>query len=227
MPDNRQHILATFDDALAALRRDVLMMASLTDRSLHNAMQGLFKGDAGLCGVAIADDDEIDQLERQIDAKGTDILIRFHPFASDLRQVVSAMKLGNNIERVADAAVNIAKRARKLSSIPTGEDRTLLSKLFSDAVELFDDSVKAYAEADVDLARSLKARDKLIDELNASLAERFTDRISKETDKVRDYLDLIFIARHLERVGDHAKNIAEDAIYAAAGEDVRHQGGKL
>src|SRR5258707_8666908 len=113
-----KHILGTFDEALASLRNNVLMMSSLTERSLERAMKGLLDRDDDLCANAIADDEEIDQLEIQIDKDGVDVLMRFQPLASDLRRVVSAMKLSSNLERMADQATNIARRARKLNRHP-------------------------------------------------------------------------------------------------------------
>src|SRR5437868_1404595 len=141
-----KHILGTFDEALASLRNNVLMMSGLTERSLERAMKGLFERNDNLCANAIADDEEIDQLEKQIDKDGVDILLRFQPVASDLRRVVAAMKLSSNLERMA-----------------------------------------------------------------------------QDPEQLRGYLNLIFVGRALERVGDHATNIAEDAVYAAAAEDIRHQ----
>src|SRR5882762_11952836 len=103
-----RHILGTFDESLSALRNNVLMMAGLTERSLERAVKGLLDRDDDLCANAIADDEEIDQLEKQIDKDGIDLLLRFQPVASDLRRVVSAMKLSSNIERIGDQAVNTA-----------------------------------------------------------------------------------------------------------------------
>src|ERR1700716_4458896 len=113
-----KHILATFDEALASLRNNVLMMSSLTERSLDRAIKGLLQRDDDLCANAIADDEEIDQLEKQVDKDGVDLLLRFQPVASDLRRVVSAMKLSSNLERMADQAVSIARRARQLNQHP-------------------------------------------------------------------------------------------------------------
>jgi len=113
-----RHILATFDDALSSLRNNVLMMSSLTERSLDRAICGLLQRDDEACAIAIADDEEIDQLEKQVDHDGIDLLLRFQPVASDLRRVVSAMKLSSNLERMADQATNIARRARKLNQHP-------------------------------------------------------------------------------------------------------------
>src|SRR5262245_29224871 len=110
-----KHILGTFDEALTSLRNDLLMMAGLAERSLDRALKGLLQRDDVLCANAIADDEEIDQLEKQIDKDGLEILLRFQPVASDLRRVISDIKLSPNIERVGDQATNIAKRARKLN----------------------------------------------------------------------------------------------------------------
>src|SRR6202022_682563 len=96
-----KHILGTFDGALTSLRNNVLMMAGLAERCLDRAIRGLLQRDDNLCVTAIADDEEIDQLEKQIDKDGVDILIRYQPVASDLRRVVSAMKLSSNLARVA------------------------------------------------------------------------------------------------------------------------------
>ncbi len=218
-----KHILGTFDEALTTLRNNVLMMASLTERSLDNALTGLRQRDDDLCATAIADDEEIDQLEKQVDKDGIDLLLRFQPVASDLRRVVSAMKLCSNLERMADQAVNIARKARKLNRHPELPEGRLTEPMRELSMQMFKDSVDAYVREDVDLARGLKARDKALDEMNANASRRLIDRMSQDPEQLRGYLNLMFIARHLERVGDHATNIAEDAVYAAAAEDIRHQ----
>jgi phosphate transport system protein len=219
-----KHILGTFDEALATLRNNVLIMASLTERSLENALRGLLERDDDLCTTAIADDEEIDQLEKQIDKDGIDLLLRFQPVASDLRRVVSAMKLCSNLERMADQAVNTARKARKLNRHPALPEVELVSPMRDHAMQMFKDSVDAYMREDVELARGLKARDKTLDELNAVASRRLIERMAQDPEQLRGYLNLMFIARHLERVGDHATNIAEDAVYAVAAEDIRHQG---
>ncbi|HEV3410126.1 MAG TPA: phosphate signaling complex protein PhoU [Chthoniobacterales bacterium] len=219
----QQHILGTFDEALSTLRNNVLMMSSLTERSLERALAGLFQRDDELCTTAIADDEEIDQLEKQVDQDGVDLLLRFQPVASDLRRVVSAMKLSSNLERMADQAVNIARKARKLNRHPALPEVGLIDPLQRHAMSMFRDSVDAYLREDVEKAMTLKARDKVLDEMNADASKRLIQRMAEDPDQLRGYLNLMFIARHLERVGDHAENIAEDAVYAAAAEDIRHQ----
>ena len=218
-----KHILGTFDEALASLRNNVLMMAGLTERSLDRAMKGLFQRDDNLCATAIADDEEIDQLEKQIDKDGVDILLRFQPVASDLRRVVSAMKLSSNLERMADQATNIARRARKLNHHPPLPEMELIVPMHDQAISMFKDSIDAYVREDVELGRAIVPRDEKLDELNRIASRRLIQRMAEDPDQLRGYLNLMFIARHLERVGDHATNIAEDAVYAAAAEDIRHQ----
>src|SRR5438093_11852163 len=134
-----RHILGTFDEALASLRNNVLMMSSLTERSLDRAITGLLQRDDELCAIAIADDEEIDQLEKQVDKDGIDLLLRFQPVASDLRRVVSAMKLCSNLERMADQAVNIARKARKLSRHPYLSETSLIEPMREVAMEMFKD----------------------------------------------------------------------------------------
>jgi phosphate transport system protein len=132
------------------------------------------------------------------------------------------MKLANNLERIADQAVKIARRSRKLTMEPELDEAIALGPLFIDAVVLFRDSIRAYADGDVALARTLRDRDREIDQMNHDIANDLTARMADQPDRIPDYLNLLFIARHLERVGDHAKNIAEDAVYTAEAEDIRH-----
>jgi len=218
-----KHILGTFDEALSDLRNDLLTMAALAEHTLYRAIKGLFERDDSLCTSAIADDEEVDQLEKQIDKAGLEILLRYQPVASDLRQVVSAMKLSSNIERVADEATNIAECAGKLNGHPPLAEVKLIMPIQAHAISMFKDSIDAFVREDVELARAVVSRDKQIDDMNASANRELTERMMQDRDQLRGYLNLILISRCLERVADHATNIAEDAVYAAAAEDIRHQ----
>ena len=218
-----KHILGTFDEALRSLRNNVLMMAGLAERTLDRAIRGLLQRDDNLCTTAIADDEEIDQLEKQIDKEGVDVLLRFQPVASDLRRVVAAMKLSPNIERIADQATNIARRARKLNRHPALPEVEIIVPIQEHAMAMFKDAIDAFAREDVDLGRAVVLRDKDLDYMNKMANRKLTDRMAQDPKQLRGYLNLIFVSRCLERVGDHATNIAEDAVYAAAAEDIRHQ----
>jgi phosphate transport system protein len=221
--NNEAHILATFDEALASLRNNVLLMSSLTERSLDRAITGLLQRDDELCAIAIADDEEIDQLEKLVDKDGIDLLLRFQPVASDLRRVVSAMKLSSNLERMADQATNIARRARKLNRHPRLPEAELIRPMHVHAMAMFKDAIDAFVREDVQLARSVVPRDNGLDEMNRTTGRKLIERMAEDPEQLRGYLNLIFVSRCLERVGDHATNMAEDAVYAAAAEDIRHQ----
>jgi phosphate transport system protein len=216
------HILVSFGDALDSLRSDTLMMASLAERGLRNAMACLLQAESERCNIAIADDEEIDTLEKKIAQDGVEVLTRFHPVASDLRRVVGSIRMSGNVERVGDQAVKIARRTRRLIEDPPLGEIQLLRQVWTQAQPLFSDSVRAYANGDIQLARTIRDRDRKLDEMNQLLAVELTTAMADQPDHIADYLNLLFIGRHLERVGDHAKNIAEEAIYVHEAEDIRH-----
>src|SRR5205085_9388972 len=190
-----RHILGTFDEALASLRNNVLMMSGLTERSLERAMKGLFERNDNVCANAIADDEEIDQLEKQIDKDGVDVLLRFQPVASDLRRVVSAMKLSSNLERMADQATTIARRARKLNQHPPLPEVELIRPMYEQALSMFRDSVDAFVREDVELGRAIVPRDDALDELNRIASHELVDRMAQDPQQLRGYLNLIFVGR--------------------------------
>jgi phosphate transport system protein len=227
MQDRGKHIRSNFDSALNSLKNDALMMSSLTERLLDNAIQGLLKRDSDLCNLTIADDEEVDVLEKQIDKEGIEIMIRFQPVACDMREVISTMKLSANLERIADQSVVIARRAKKLNRRPAVHEVFLVEPLYRVALGLFRDSLQAFIDGNSELALGLKARDRELDGLNAELDDRLTEQMGLNPEQVPSFLDIIFIARALERVGDHATNIAEDAFWQAQAEDIRHTFGAV
>ncbi len=220
--DSTRHILTSFEAALDNLRKDVLMMSSLTPRSLENSRKGLFERDEDFCNSVIADDEEIDILEIQVDNEGIEIMMRFHPFASDLRNVIAAMKTSVNLERAADQCVGIARRVKKLLLHEQIAQTLRIEPIFQMSASLLHDSIKAYANNDIELASTIKNRDKQLDTLNREFADTLTDLMPENAGHIRAFIELIFIARCLERIGDQAKNIAEDTIFAVTVKDVRH-----
>jgi len=216
------HILSNFEEALRELRNNALMMASLTERNMENARKGLFERDEDWCNTVIADDEEIDTLEVQVDKDGIGIMLRFHPLASDMRNVIATMKFSVNLERVADQAVNIARRARKLIARPPVPQAAELEPIFQYSMQMLKDGIRAFADNDPALARGLRERDLPLDEMNRTFAEKITNLMSQNVENIPSYMDLIFIARFLERIGDQAKNIGEDTVYAVSAEDTRH-----
>jgi len=220
--ESARHILTSFEDALDNLRKDVLVMSSLASRSLENARKGLFERDEDWCNTVIADDEEIDALEIRIDGEGMEIMLRFHPFASDLRNVIASMKTSVNLERASDQSVGIARRARKLIALPLIPATARIEPIFNLASSVFNDAIKSYADNDIELARTIKLQDKELDELNRDFADNLTELMPQNPEHIRVFLELIFVARCLERIGDQAKTIAEDVIYAVSVKDIRH-----
>ena len=200
------------------------MMAGLTQRVIESSMKGLMERDDDWCNNSIADDEEIDLLEMQVDKEGIDVMSRFQPVASDLREVIASIKIGANIERVADQAVNIARRARKINEHPQVPELHLLDGLAKISVTMFDDAVRAFADRNAQLAVELKSRDKDVDRLNKDLTDSLVIRMQDDSSNLPIYLNLIFVSRCFERIGDHAANMAEDVVFAVRAEDIRHLG---
>src|SRR5436309_12603204 len=161
----------------------------LTERSLYRAINGLLQRDDTLCTKAIAGDEEVDQLEKRIDKAGLEILLRYQPVASDLRQVVSAIKLSPNIERVADEATNIAECARKLNGHPPLAEVKLIVPIQAQAISMFKNGIDAFVREDVALARAVISRDKQVDAMNASANRQLTERMIQDRDQLSGHLN--------------------------------------
>lgn len=223
MPPQSPHILRDFDAAISALRGDVLSMAAKTRVNLEAAISAVLTRNPEAANAVIADDDEVDDLERSIDRLGMDILARFRPVASDLRLVISSMKIAMNLERISDHATSIAKRAKKLSSDGELPESNLIEPLFTLADQLLRDAVSAYSDKNAELGASLHIRDKELDKLHKQATATFSGRIDSAVGQAETYVHLILIVRSLERCGDLAVNIGEDAVYLEAARDLRHE----
>ena len=222
MAERAKHIISSFDAALYGLKNDVLMMSSLTDGIFQTAIKALFDRDSQLCDHVVAEDEDVDILEKQVDRDGVNLLIRFRPVASDMRGVISAMKVSANLERIADHSVTIARRAKNLNTRPAVRALPLLEPPYRLAVAIFRDRMRAYADGDCELARTLKLKDRELDALTRELSEKLVEHATMDSELVPSYLDLIFVARALERIGDHATNIAEDSFWRDQAADIRH-----
>jgi len=222
MPGQAKHISSGFDAALYGLRNDVLMMSSLTDRIFQTAFEALLSRNSELSDHVIAEDEEIDVLEKQVDQDGVSLLLRYHPVASDMRQVVSAMKISTNLERIADQSVTIARRAKHLNNRLAVREVALLEPAYRLAVVIFRDSVRTFADGDCELARTLKLKDRELDAITRNISEKLVARAAVDSELVPSYVDLILVGRALERIGDHATNIAEDSFWRDQAADIRH-----
>lgn len=217
------HILHDFDQAMSSLRGEVLAMAGKARHNLERAVRALLERNVELANAVIADDDEVDEHERRIDQLGIEILVRFHPMATDLRMVVSSMKISMNLERISDHATSIAKRARKIGANQDLQDATLIEPLYTLADQLLRDAITAYSEHDAALGAGLHTRDKELDRMYKAASATFGTRIEQSGGRSQDYLHLILVTRSLERVGDLAVNIGEDAVFLEVARDLRHE----
>jgi phosphate transport system protein len=220
---NTPHIFRDFDKVMEALKADVLLMASLARQNLERAMRSLLERDIDLARTVIADDSDVDDLERKIDQSGMEILVRFHPVASDLRLVITSMKMAHNLERISDHAVTIAKRSKKICKANPLEEVSLTEPLYSLADKLLRDALMAYTDANTELGEGLKARDKELDRLHKQMISSLSGRLEDSNGRSENLLHLIFVARSIERIGDLAVNIGEDAVYLGEARDIRHE----
>lgn len=216
------HIIREFDEAIRYLRREVIAMAGQTRLNLERAIQGLLERDLDRCKAVVADDSDVDDLQRSIDSTGMDILVRFHPVASDLRLVISSMKIAANLERVSDHAVNIAKRAKKMLKRSELAETKLIEPIYGIADKLLRDALESYTDRNSVLGASLNARDKELDRLHKNVIATLSALLEEGGGRAEDLLHLIFVARSLERVGDLAVNIGEDSVFLGSAQDIRH-----
>jgi phosphate transport system protein len=197
-------------------------MASLTELSLSNAARALATRDENLANRVIAEDEGVDDLEKKIDADGINILTRFAPLAHDFRRVFSTMKAATDLERITDQAVSISRRTKRLLHSTTLPETGMLEPIFSVASSLLADGIRSFTEENTELALGLKARDRELDKMQHDFIDRITRRMEEDAANAQSYLDLVLIARYIERVGDHAVNIGEDSVYSSSAQDVRH-----
>ena len=227
MSPESNHILGNFERALNELNDNIARMGSMVEQSFETAVRGLLRRDTDLCNQVLADDEEIDQLEIEIDKEGMQIIALYNPVATDLRRVISAMKVSSNLERVADQAVGIAKRARKMNKNAEVPETRLVEPIYELAAALLHDASSGFnSTGHVEEAIAIQTRDKEVDAAYKETAKRLTKRMEENPEHIKDYLDLQFIIRFIERIGDHAKNIAQDTVYSESAQDIRH-GGQL
>ncbi len=218
------HILRAHDEAIAALAADIRHMGDLALQNLQNATFGLMKRDFKLCNQAIADDGEVDELEKKIDHSAIDIITRFGPKATDLRRVIASMKVSTSLERISDHCVSLARRAKRISERPVVPETDAIPELSALAGDQLRDSVAAFCDGDLEAALCIQARDSLLDAAQLAFARSIISKLETDSSNVKNYVDLLFITRFIERIGDQSVNIAEDAVYHLTALDTRHGG---
>ncbi len=219
MLETSKHILSTFDEALETLCNKLLWMASLTEKMVQDAYGKGLKEQ--FCPVDIIEDEEVDKLEKEINQRGFEILVRFQPVAADLRQVISSMRVSQNLERIAEHAMSIGRRASTLRNLPKAEEGALLDPMYREVINLLKDAVTAFSNKDANLTGTLRERDEMINTFNSQITEKLTRLMMQHPENVVVYLNLVFIARHLERIAELAKSIGDDVVFVVSALDVR------
>jgi phosphate transport system protein len=218
-----KHHLPGFDQALETLKADVTLMANLVSRNLANARAGLAERDEDFAAAVIADDDEVDLLEKQVDRMGTDILMRYQPMITDLRTVLATIKLSNILERVSNYAVSIARRSRKLAEDPSplDEEQSLLSH-FDAVIRLFSEAIIAFRDVDTVGAGRILGRIESLGEAGRAFDENLTERLEERPFGSRTYVNLMAVAQSLEAITYLTEYIADEIVYIAEARDIRH-----
>jgi len=227
MPLGGKHTLPGFEQALESLRTDAALMGTLVSRSLTNAKLGFIERDDDRCAAVIADDDEVDVLEMQIDRTGTDILMRYQPLAFDLRHVLATIKLGSHLEKLANQATIIARRARWLNEEEKFEDGQSIVPIFEEAEKALSEVLQAFLVVDSNCARQVLDRMESLGQKARDLEDEFCDAVGERPTRSRWYVNLIEIGHSLERIAYLVESIAEEVIYMAEAKDVRHPGTPL
>lgn len=211
-----------FDSELETFRSHLLLMGETSIRQVRDAMKALVESDAALAHHVIAADDELDTLEVKIDEEAARYMNLRAPVASELRLVIVGMKASHDLERVGDEASNIAKRAVRLSAEPPLKPYIDLPRMSGIALEMLRDALDCFLNGDVQKALAVCHRDTEVDQLNRQLYRELTSFMLEQPATIGRALELMFISKSIERIADHATNIAEEMIYLAKGQDVRH-----
>ncbi len=205
------------------LHHMLLSLSALVEESLRSSVKAVMDRDRQLAVLTVERDSEIDHLEVDVEEECLKILALHQPVANDLRFIVAALKINNDLERIADLAVNIAERAIFLSELPMPSTSFDFIGMAEKSQTMVRGCLDALLKQDVELAIKVRESDDEVDEINRAMYEQIKQGIRKEPDKMDALIHLLSISRHLERIADHATNIAEDIIYMINGEIVRHR----
>ena len=208
---------------IAQLKDSILRFGTIVEESISRSNIALFKQDIALAQRVIANDAEIDRLEVELEEECLKVLALYQPVAADLRFVVAALKINNDLERIGDLASNIAKTVSQLTTTGPFKLPEEISSMAEQAEEMVKNSLDAVVKADPDLARQVREEDDVVDAGRQAVRKLVIQQIQKNPEKVESLLQINSVSKHLERIADMATNIAEDVIYMVEGEIVRHR----
>jgi phosphate transport system protein len=211
-----------FQEELDAMQGRLLEMGGLAEERVRASVQGLTTRDAGLIEKVMRGDEPVNRLHIEVDERSFRLLALYQPMATDLRAIVAAVKINSDLERVGDLAVNIAEAATRYVRHPPVKKLIDIPKMGDIAQSMLRDALDAYVKRDTALAQHVLNEDDQLDELKTQVFRELLTYMLQDPTTVEPALDLILISRHLERIGDHATNIAEDVIFMVSALDVRH-----
>ena len=208
------------------IREQLLMMSGLTERNLEQSIRSLMERNDNMAELVEAQDAEVDQLEKSIDERVVTYISTHGPMARDCRFLITASKIASELERIADQATTIARRARDLNRGPELKSLANIPLMAAEVQSMLRQSIKAFVERDTDMALEVIGRDKLVDAEYKEAAREVEHSIVADPTTTARELHMLTVAKALERAGDHATNIAEEVFYLYKGEDIRHQKGE-
>lgn len=211
-----------FHEALDELKDRLLRMGGIAERSIAYAINAYRDGDRQQCAMVFETEQSINAAHREIDELALDLLAMQQPMAVDLRFIVAVIKINADLERVGDQAVNIAQRVAEVLDLPPAELPADVPLMASLASQMIRQSLDAFVRGDADLAQNVLVMDNEVDRMKREIEQSMLAKMHDAPQFTRQALDVLLIARNLERVGDHATNIAEDVIFWVRGADVRH-----
>ncbi len=211
-----------FEAEMDRLKECLVRMAGQAEDQVALAVEGLLARDLDTAQKVIAMDVEVDQLEIQIDNQAVSLLALQQPMARDLRFITMAMKIGNDLERVGDHAVNIAHALEYIVDSPPLPHLPELEEMSGICTEMLADSLDAFVRGDAELARTIGRRDDRVDELHENVFRIVLTHMMEDPRKIGAGIDMILVSRNLERIADLATNVAEDVVFMVEGETIKH-----
>ena len=211
-----------FEEELERLEERLLEMGGLAEERVRASIDGLVSRNPGLVAAVISGDEPINRLHIDVDSRCFRLLALYQPMATDLRAIVAAVKINSDLERVGDLAVNIAEAARRYLGHAPVKPLIDIPRMAEIAQTMLRDALDAYVRRDTELARAVLGRDDELDGLKTQVFRELLTYMLQDAATIEPALDLILVSRHVERIGDHATNIAEDVIFMVLAEDVRH-----
>jgi phosphate transport system protein len=211
-----------FQEELEQLKGRLLEMGGLAEDRVRTAVRAVVERDHALVDKVLGGDAVVNQLHIEVDDRCFKLLALHQPMAVDLRSIVAAVKINTDLERVADLAVNIAEAARRYFQHPPVKELIDIPRMAEIAQDMLRDALDAYVRRDTALAQRVLNRDDALDELKTAVFRELLTHMLEDPGTIEPSLDLLLISRHLERIGDHATNVAEDVIFMVSAKDVRH-----